>query len=132
MAVNQQMGSPATRSASTGYMQTEPVVRNRPESGSSPSAESDEHSTAVEKIRDVNRETARVIAEHPLPSALTAFGIGLVVGLLGSVLLGGSSRGQEAAITKRVLDAISNRQSEFDREIPVLLGLIPRQGCAGS
>jgi hypothetical protein len=63
-------------------------------------------STIGQKTRDVSRETGRVLAEHPLPSALTAFGVGLGVGFLGAILLPDRSRQQDAAITKRVLDAV--------------------------
>ncbi len=63
--------------------------------------------TIRETTRDVNRETGRVIGEHPLPSALTAFGVGVGVGFLGVLLLDDRQRQQEATITKQVLDAIS-------------------------
>ncbi len=65
-------------------------------------------STIRQSTRDVNRETGRVIGEHLLPSALTAFGVGVGVGFLGAILLHDRSRQQEAAMTKRVLDAVSN------------------------
>ena len=65
-------------------------------------------STIRQRTRDVNRETGRVIGEHPLPSALTAFGVGVGVGFLGALLLLDRSRPQDAAITKRVFDAVLN------------------------
>jgi hypothetical protein len=65
-------------------------------------------STIGQRARDINRETGRVIGEHPLPSALTAFGVGVGLGFLGAILLPDRSRQQEAAITKRVLDAVLN------------------------
>jgi hypothetical protein len=64
-------------------------------------------STVLEKTKDVNRETERVISEHPMPSALTAFGVGVGLGFLGEMLLCGRSRQPDTA-TRRTLDAISN------------------------
>jgi F0F1-type ATP synthase membrane subunit c/vacuolar-type H+-ATPase subunit K len=69
-------------------------------------------STVLEKTREANRETGRVIGEHPLPSALTAFAVGVGVGVVGVMLLYGRSRQEDAAMTKRVLDAISNALPE--------------------
>jgi hypothetical protein len=65
-------------------------------------------STVLEKTRYVNRETGRVIGEHPLPSALTAFAVGVGVGVLGVMLLYNRPRQRHVAMSKRVLDAISN------------------------
>jgi hypothetical protein len=65
-------------------------------------------STVLERTQEINRETGRMIGEHPLPSALTAFGVGVGVGLLGTMLLCGRSRQQDPTMRKRVLEAISS------------------------
>lgn len=64
-------------------------------------------STVLQKSKEVSKESGRLIGQHPLPSALTAFGAGLGVGLLAVLLLPNASRERDAAITKRVLDRMS-------------------------
>jgi hypothetical protein len=66
-----------------------------------------EMSSVIQKSKEVGEGTGRLVDQHPLPSALTAFGAGLGVGLLAVALLPNASRQRDAAITKRVLDALS-------------------------
>jgi hypothetical protein len=64
-------------------------------------------SSVMQKSKEVSEETGRLVGQHPLPSALTAFGAGVGVGLLAILLLPNASRERETAISNRVLDALS-------------------------
>jgi len=65
-------------------------------------------STTDPSTRAVNEETGRLIGQHPLPSVITAFAAGVGVGLLALALIPSASRDRDAAITRRLLDALSN------------------------
>ncbi len=69
-------------------------------------------SSMSQKTEEATEQTLRVIGEHPLPSALTAFGVGLGVGLLAATLLPGVPREREAAFTQRMLDTVSRMVPE--------------------
>lgn len=64
-------------------------------------------SSVMQKSREVSEETGRHVGQHPLPSALTAFGAGLGLGLLAVVLLPNGQQERDAAISKRMSDALS-------------------------
>lgn len=64
-------------------------------------------SNVIQRSEEVSKESGRLVGQHPLPSALTAFGAGLGVGLLAVLLLPNDARERDAAITKRLLDSLS-------------------------
>lgn len=65
-------------------------------------------STICEETEGISQGTCRLIDQHPLPSALVAFGAGLGLGLLAAVILPPASRQRDAAIGRQVLDTLSN------------------------
>lgn len=65
-------------------------------------------SAVTQKTKQVGEGAGRLIRQHPLPSALSAFGAGFGLGLLVSVLLPEAHSRRDAAISRRVLDAITS------------------------
>ena len=59
-------------------------------------------STVRQKAQEASEETGRLIGQYPLPSALSAFGTGLGVGLLAVALLPNTSHEHDAAIKNAI------------------------------
>ncbi len=64
-------------------------------------------STVTQTAREAGEEAVHLIGQYPLPSALSAFGAGLGLGLLAVALLPNTSHERDVAITKRVFDVLS-------------------------
>lgn len=65
-------------------------------------------SRVTQKTREAQEKTGHVVGEHPLPSALTAFGAGVGIGLLAALLLPDAAWKRGARISTRVLDSLSD------------------------
>jgi hypothetical protein len=55
----------------------------------------------------------RVVGEHPLPSALTAFGIGVGAGLLAAAVLGRSRQQEEETFARQVSHHVQDALSKI-------------------
>lgn len=65
-------------------------------------------SRVMQKTREAQEKSGQVVGEHPLPSALTAFGAGVGIGLLAALLLPDAAWKRDTRITTRVLDSLSD------------------------
>ncbi|MHB8903469.1 MAG: hypothetical protein ACYC6Y_32290 [Thermoguttaceae bacterium] len=65
-------------------------------------------SMVMEKAREASEGTGRLVGDYPLPSVLSVFAAGLGLGLLAVAMLPDTSRERDAALTKRVFDAVSS------------------------
>lgn len=68
--------------------------------------------SVAEKGRNVAGDARRQLGDHPVPSAFTAFGVGLGVGFLAVALLAESKRQREENFSERFLETLARAVPE--------------------